>query len=131
VTTGLRALPLAPPPVHGETIGSYLNRLADANHLTIGHFSSLIGPSRQHRRDDNRVGYWTPVGVLRLAALTSRSPSSLIHAMPPLGTIGDPIRRFAAVRHRGSHRAAASPGLSPLHGSPPHPRSCCPQHSSP
>ncbi|WSQ06413.1 TniQ family protein [Streptomyces sp. NBC_01231] len=94
MTTRLRALPLTPPPVHGETIGSYLNRLADANHLTIGHFSSLIGPSRQHRRDDNRVGYWTPAGLLRLSALTSRSPASLIHAMPPLGTIGDPIRRL-------------------------------------
>ncbi|WP_234390372.1 DUF6262 family protein [Streptomyces sp. MMG1533] len=52
VTAGLRALPLAPPPVHGETIGSYLNRLVDANHLTIGHLTSLIGPSRQHRRDE-------------------------------------------------------------------------------
>ncbi|MBD9702072.1 MULTISPECIES: TniQ family protein [Streptomyces] len=94
MTTRLRALPLRPPPVHGETIGSYLNRLADANHLTIGHLSSLIGPSRQHRRDDNRVGYWTPEGLSRLAALTSRSPASLIHAMPPLGTIGNPIRRL-------------------------------------
>ncbi|MCB5912399.1 TniQ family protein [Streptomyces pinistramenti] len=94
MTTRLRVLPLSPPPVHGETVGSYLNRLADANHLTIGHFSSLIGPSRQHRRDDNRVGYWTSAGLVRLAALTGRTSVSLIHSMPPLGTIGDPIRRL-------------------------------------
>ncbi|MGW7256503.1 hypothetical protein [Streptomyces sp. NPDC054834] len=36
MTTRLWALPLTPPPVHDETIGSYLNRFADANHLTIG-----------------------------------------------------------------------------------------------
>jgi hypothetical protein len=94
VTTGLRSLPLALPPVHRETIGSYLNRLADANHLTIGYLSSLIGPSRQHRRVDNRVGYWTPDGLSRLAVLTGRSPSTLIRAMPSLGLIGDPVRRL-------------------------------------
>ncbi|MGW2564309.1 TniQ family protein [Streptomyces sp. NPDC001514] len=94
MTAGLRTLPLAPPPVHRETIGSYLNRLADANHLTIGYLSSLIGPSRKHRRVDNRVGYWTPAGLSRLAVLTGRSTSTLIRAMPPLGWIGDPVRRL-------------------------------------
>ncbi|MFD5659854.1 TniQ family protein [Streptomyces hirsutus] len=94
MTIRMRVLPLTPPPVQGETIGSYLNRLADANHLTIGHLSSLIGPSRQHRRDDNRVGYWTPESLPRLASLTGRNRSALVHAMPPLGTIGDPIRRL-------------------------------------
>lgn len=92
MTTRPRLLPLTPPPVHRETLGSYLNRLADANHLTIGYLSSLVGPSRQHRRVDNRVGYWTPDALGRLVALTGRSPSCLIHAMPPLGTIGDPLR---------------------------------------
>ncbi|MFI9765075.1 TniQ family protein [Streptomyces sp. NPDC051963] len=94
MTTRLRALPLTPPPVHGETIGSYLNRLADANHLTIGHLSSLVGPSRQHGRVDNRVGYWTPAALSRLAFLTGRSASLLVHAMPPLGAIGDPSLRL-------------------------------------
>ncbi|MDX3832891.1 TniQ family protein [Streptomyces europaeiscabiei] len=94
MTTRLRALPLTPPPVHRETIGSYLNRLADANHLTIGHLSSLVGPSRQHRRDDNRVGYWTPAALPRLAVLTGRSASLLVRAMPPLGATGDPSLRL-------------------------------------
>ncbi|MGW2974866.1 TniQ family protein, partial [Streptomyces mirabilis] len=94
MTTRLRALPLTPPPVHRETIGSYLNRLADADHLTIGHLLPLIGPSRQHRRVDNRVGYWTPAARSRLAFLTGRSASLLVRAMPPLGAIGDPSLRL-------------------------------------
>ncbi|MEV8569672.1 TniQ family protein [Streptomyces sp. NPDC051322] len=94
VTTRLRVLPLSPPPVHGETIGSYLNHLADANHLSIGTLSSLIGPSRQHRRGDNRVGYWTPEALRRLTVLTGRGSSLLIHAMPPLGSIGGPLRHL-------------------------------------
>ncbi|MGW4051128.1 hypothetical protein ACWENA_09890 [Streptomyces sp. NPDC004779] len=57
MTSDLRSLPIALPPVHRETIGSYFDRLADANHLPIGLLSSLIGPNRRHRRDDNRVGY--------------------------------------------------------------------------
>lgn len=91
-----RTLPLTPPPVHHETIGSYLNRLADANHLTIGHLSHLVGPSRQHRRVDNRVGYWTPDALRRLAILTGRRPASLVHAMPPLGSIDDPLRHLGS-----------------------------------
>ncbi|MGW0703317.1 hypothetical protein ACWD0A_29220 [Streptomyces sp. NPDC002867] len=94
MTTGLRSLPLALPPVHRKTIGSCLNRLADANHLTIGYLSSLIGPSRQHRCVDNRVGYRAPDGLSRLAVLTGRSPSTLIRAMPSPGLIGDPVRRL-------------------------------------
>ncbi|MEU2739552.1 TniQ family protein [Streptomyces sp. NPDC007095] len=94
MTARPRTLPLTPPPVHHETIGSYLNRLADANHLSIGYLSHLVDPSRQHRRVDNRVGYWTPEALRRLAILTGRHPSSLIHAMPPLGSIGDPLRHL-------------------------------------
>ncbi|WP_050515540.1 TniQ family protein [Streptomyces rimosus] len=90
----LRTLPVALPPVHHETIGSYLNRLADASHLPIGHFSFLIGPSRRHRRDGNRVGYWAPAALPRLAALTGQSVPTLIHAMPVL----------AEVRESGQHR---------------------------
>jgi hypothetical protein len=134
VTTRLRALPLTPPPVHRETIGSYLNRLADADHLTIGHLLSLIGPSRQHRRVDNRVGYWTPAARSRLAFLTGRSASLLVRAMPPLGAIGDPSlrlprsdteevtepRRRPACRLCMARRHIPRP-RRPQHPTPPHP----------
>ncbi|MGW7027120.1 TniQ family protein [Streptomyces xanthophaeus] len=93
MTSHLRPLPIALPPVHNETIGSYLNRLADANHLTIGHLSFLIGPNRRHRRDDNRVGHWIPSSLPRLAALTGQSVRSLIHAMPVLDEVREPGQR--------------------------------------
>ncbi|MEU8472772.1 TniQ family protein [Streptomyces sp. NPDC029006] len=93
VTTGLRILPVALPPVHGETIGSYLNRLADANRLSVRQLSALIGPDRHHRRDDNRTGHWTPGSLRRLAALTGRDPAALSHAMPALATIREPGQR--------------------------------------
>ncbi|MFJ9523458.1 TniQ family protein [Kitasatospora sp. NPDC101801] len=93
MTSHLRTLPVALPPVHRETIGSYLNRLADANHLRIGHLSFLIGPNRRHRRDDNRVGHWTPAALPRLAALTGRSIPVLIHALPALAEVREPGQR--------------------------------------
>ncbi|MCX4760473.1 TniQ family protein [Streptomyces sp. NBC_01275] len=133
-----RPLPLTPPPVHHETIGSHLNRLADANHLTIGYLSHLLGPSRQHRRVDNRVGYWTPDALRRLATLTGRNPSSLVHAMPPLGSISDPLRH-----HRSATEEVIEPRRRPacrlrmarwhVHGlvvrSTPHHEGVCHRHS--
>ncbi|WP_405683616.1 TniQ family protein [Streptomyces sp. NBC_01387] len=93
MTNHLRTLPLALAPIHGETIGSYLNRLADANHLPIGHLSFLIGPNRRHRRDDNRVSHWTPAALPRLAALTGRSIPVLVHALPALAAVREPDQR--------------------------------------
>ncbi|WP_244809151.1 MULTISPECIES: TniQ family protein [unclassified Streptomyces] len=93
MTSHLRTLPVTLPPVHRETIGSYLNRLADANHLTVGHLSFLIGPNRRHRRDDNRVGNWTPAALPRLATLTGRSIPALVHAMPVLAAVREPGQR--------------------------------------
>ena len=86
----LRTLPLALPPVGNETIGSYLNRLADANHLTIRQLSHLIGPGRYHRRDENHTGYWTPQALDNLAALTGRDSRTLINAIPALGDVHRP-----------------------------------------
>ncbi|MFE7243820.1 hypothetical protein [Streptomyces sp. NPDC057580] len=42
-----------------------------------------------HFNATNRQQLATPAALSRLAALTSRGPSSLIHAMPPLGIICD------------------------------------------
>ena len=53
MTPLLRALPIAFAPVHGETIGSYLNRLADANRLKVSTVSTVLDLSRGYRRDDD------------------------------------------------------------------------------
>ena len=76
--------------MHGETIGSYLNRLADANRLPVQFLSILLGHNRHHRRDDNRTGHWTPETLLRLSSLTGRTPVELSHAIAVLAVISEP-----------------------------------------
>lgn len=79
-----RVLPIPLAPLHGELLGSYLNRLADANHLTITALTQQIGPGRYHRRDsDDPIG-WTPDAIARLAALTGRNTAALRYALPAL-----------------------------------------------
>ncbi|WP_327287535.1 TniQ family protein [Streptomyces sp. NBC_01198] len=89
MSTRLRMLPVTPPPMHAETIGSYLNRLADANRLPVQFLSILLGHNRHHRRDDNRTNHWTPETLLRLSSLTGRTPAELSHAIPALAVISE------------------------------------------
>jgi hypothetical protein len=80
----LRTLPIALPPVHQETIGSYLNRLADANRLKLSTLAALLGLSRRWRRDHDEAGEWTDQTIARLGTLTGRTSASLIRALPAL-----------------------------------------------
>jgi len=84
--TSPRALPVPLPPLHHELLGSYLHRLADANHLTIRELSREIGPSRYHPRDSDDPAGWTPHALTRLAALTGTTTIALLHALPALQT---------------------------------------------
>ncbi|MFF0226369.1 hypothetical protein [Streptomyces sp. NPDC004629] len=89
MSTRLRALPVTPPPMHAETIGSHPNRLTDANRLPVQYLSILLGHNRHHRRDDNRTSHPTPDTVLRLSALTGSTPAKLSHAIPTLAVISE------------------------------------------
>ncbi len=82
-----RALPIALAPVQGETIGSYLNRLADANRLKIGTVVDALGLHRRYRQDDDNPVEWSQVTLARLAALTSRSARSLAYGLPALNSL--------------------------------------------
>lgn len=86
MTAFARTLPVLLPPLHHELLGSYLHRLADANHLTIRDLSREIGPSRYHPRDSDDLTGWTPRAVTRLAALTGTTTIALLHALPVLRT---------------------------------------------
>ncbi len=86
MTAFARTLPVLLPPLHHELLGSYLHRLADANHLTIRDLSREIGPSRYHPRDSDDLTGWTPRAVTRLAALTGTTTSAVLHALPVLRT---------------------------------------------
>jgi TniQ len=87
MTTPARTLPVPLPPLHRELLGSYLHRLADANHLTIRGLSHEIGPGRHHRRDSDDTAGWTPAAVTRLAALAGTTPVALLHALPILQAV--------------------------------------------
>ncbi|MFJ4689607.1 hypothetical protein [Streptomyces sp. NPDC088789] len=95
----LRLLPVAFPPVQGETIGSYLHRLADANHLPVRYLAGLLDVHRHHRRDDPRADHWTPQALHRLSILTGRPAANLTHAMPSLA---DHTQATGTPTHPGS-----------------------------
>lgn len=92
--TIVRVLPLAPPPMHGETIGSYLHRLADANHTTVGILALVIGHGRRYQRTDDTADGWPPDALPKFAALTGRTMPALTHALPALRTARNPDPRI-------------------------------------
>jgi TniQ len=87
MTASARTLPVPLPRLHRELLGSYLHRLADANHLTIGGPSREIGPGRRHRRDSDDTAGWTPAAVTRLAVLAGTTATALLHVLPVLQAI--------------------------------------------
>ncbi|MET7394265.1 TniQ family protein [Dactylosporangium sp. NPDC005572] len=80
----IRALPIGLAPVTRELLGSYLHRLADANHVTIASVSQLLGTGRRYRRGDDDATTWTTHTVSALAALTGYPPTTLTQALPAL-----------------------------------------------
>jgi hypothetical protein len=85
--THLRVLPISLPPMSRETIGSYLHRLADANHITSTAVTQLLGISRRYRRGDDDPAGWTPQTLMALAILTGRPGTALVHALPGLRSL--------------------------------------------
>ena len=79
----IRQLPLSPAPVHHETVGSFLGRLADANRLKPHTLPTLLGISTLPRHTDPK-NPWPPSAVTTLATLTGRAPAVLLTALPAL-----------------------------------------------
>ncbi|GCB53342.1 TniQ family protein [Streptomyces sp. NL15-2K] len=101
--------------MHRETVGSYLNRLADANRLPVRYLAGLLGHNRHHRRDDNRTDHWTPRALLGLSALTGRAPAELVHAMPALAELSEGQRigpRPSTGHGDALHRPACRPCMA-------------------
>jgi uncharacterized protein len=81
---GPRPLPVRPRPVTGESTGSYVRRLARANHLRPAYLRQYLASSKD--------------GTIRidlLAAMAGRSPAALEHALADLS------RQQGALPHRG------------------------------
>ncbi|MFI9228498.1 hypothetical protein [Streptomyces rimosus] len=91
----IRALPVSLPPVHGEVLGWYLHRLAEANCTLPGRLAQMLAPSKNplvgRRTDAFRC--WTPHVTTRLAII-SGTPVATLHRHLPA------IKRHAA-RVRG------------------------------
>lgn len=79
----IRQLPLSPPPVHRETVGSFLGRLADANRLRPRTLPTLLGISTLSRHADPKRP-WPPGALAMLADLTGYTAETLRTALPAL-----------------------------------------------
>jgi hypothetical protein len=79
----IRRLPLSPPPVQHETVGSFLGRLADANRLKPHTLPTLLGVRTLPRHADPKDP-WPPTAITALATLTGRSLTALAAALPAL-----------------------------------------------
>ncbi|WP_433221587.1 hypothetical protein ACQP00_21065 [Dactylosporangium sp. CS-047395] len=96
----VRALPIGLPPVSRETLGSYLHRLADANHITIAAIIQLLDINRRYRRGDDDPTNWTAGTVIAFAALAAQPSSTLTQALPAL-------HAFSTVGMNGTASAAS------------------------
>jgi transposase len=75
-TTSGTPLPVRPRPRHGETAGSYLRRLAAANHLRFSYLRRYLATPR---------GSYGPIDARGLAVLAGRKPRAILRAFPELG----------------------------------------------
>lgn len=108
-------LPRSVAPITGETLLSYLTRLADANHLTLAEVLAPLPPwfsTKINNRDDRARHHMlvpaTAEALSALAHLASRTPTSLARALPAFSATDarNPTRATTAC-----HRCAARRGI--------------------
>lgn len=101
-------LPFRTAPVAGETIASYLSRVAAASHLPAAAVTRCLPPwfaARAASCDDlAATGHPQPADIRHLAALTGTSETALRHALPALAAGGRPVVRTALACRRCAAR---------------------------
>ncbi|MFK4107120.1 TniQ family protein [Streptomyces sp. NPDC002176] len=107
----VRALPLRPRFLAGESTGSYVTRLASRNGLAVGRLLDSVGKGRSAAEVDPRFTelYVSRGARARLAALTGRPVEELVRALPSLGEVhllpdgksGQPSWRWRWETHGG------------------------------
>ena len=118
----LRQLPFTARPFRRETIGSFLTRLASANHIRTWHMLQLTAISVQQQRGftpatDDWLG-WSPSTPHRIAALTGRPLASLAAAFPAVKefltqSARPPIPQAGKI-HRACRHCAAAQNISSM-----------------
>ncbi len=123
-------LPVRVPPITGETISSYLSRLAAASHLPDRNITSRLPAwfaARAAACDDlTTASLLRPGDAAHLAALTGISESDLRHALPALSMTRGSSHRPAILATIACRRCAARHGQQdpvPVH-LPAHRRTC-------
>ncbi|MEU1439556.1 TniQ family protein [Streptomyces sp. NPDC005786] len=121
-------LPQRVAPVTGETLNSYLARIAQANHLTVTEVLAVLPAwfsTKTNNLDDRAQHHMLAPAATQalheLARLTSTTPAGLAHALPAFGTDESPVRATTAC-----HRCSARLGIRepvPVH-LPIHQRVC-------
>ncbi|MFF5676335.1 TniQ family protein [Streptomyces hygroscopicus] len=106
-------LPQRVPPIAGETLNSYLARIAQANHLTAIEVLAVLPTwfSTKTNNIDDRAQHHmlAPAGthaLHELAHLTSTTPAGLARALPAFGADESPVRATTAC-----HRCTARLGI--------------------
>lgn len=122
-------LPVSVAPVTGETISSYLARVAAGSHLPLSAITDVLPPwfaVRAAACDDiAKPGLLQPGDTRCLAALTGITQNALRHALPALAGHRDdgrpPVRSAAACRRCAARHGQHDP--VPVH-LPAHQRAC-------
>jgi hypothetical protein len=119
-------LPFRTVPLSGETIASYLTRVAAASHLPAGAVTGCLPPwfaARGLACDDlAATGQPQPSDIRHLAALTGASETALRHALPALAGGGRPAVRVTLACQRCAARHGQRTPV-PVH-LPAHQRAC-------
>src|SRR5436190_22276966 len=106
-------LPRRVSPVSGETLTSYLARLATANHLTVSEMLTALPAwfttktnNPDERSQHHMLAPATTEALHALARLTRTDPAGLARALPAFGSTGTrgPIRVAAAGPRRAARR---------------------------
>jgi predicted transcriptional regulator len=111
-------LPISVAPVTGETIASYLTRLAAASHITLAEVLAVLPSwfSTKARSSDDRIRHHMLVpaeaeSLDALARLSGASPDSLARALPAFAVAGNvtPDRTAFACRRCTARRGIRAP----------------------
>ena len=124
-------LPFRTAPVAGETIASYLSRVAAASHLpadaVTGCLPSWFAARAAACDDLAATGHPRPADIRHLAALTGTGETALRHALPALAGGGRPAVRAALACRRCAARHGQRVPV-PVH-LPAHQRACQQHHA--
>ncbi|CAM5272223.1 hypothetical protein KAURM247S_04287 [Kitasatospora aureofaciens] len=130
----LQTSPSGGGPVQGETLGSYLHRLAVANNRAASRLVRLLGPlpSEFSPLTDSTVG-WTPESPNLLSALLNRPAARLARALPELADFLDPQHalprsEYVIGRLCRCCTARRNPSATIVIVRAPAPRHLCPRH---